>query len=200
MPLSEDQQPLIATLKRVAYQLKLMGVPFVLAGSFAVYARGGQPVDHDVDFLIKAEDAERVLAGLVEAGFRAEVPPEGWLVKVYEADRLVDLIYTPVQQPVTDETLADSDVLPVNAVHMPVLSATQLMIHKMLTWTTHHCDFSRGLPVARSLREQIDWARVQRDTAHSPFARAFMVLLDGLDVLSLADISGISGSLREVVA
>jgi hypothetical protein len=105
-----------------------------------------------------------------------------------------------VQQPVTDATLADSDVLPVNAVHMPVLSATRLMIHKMLTWTTHHCDFSRGLPVARSLREQIDWARVQRETAHSPFARAFMVLLDGLDVVSLAEISGISGSLREVVA
>jgi hypothetical protein len=200
MPLAEEKQPLVATLKKVAYQLKLLEVPFALAGSFAVYARGGQPVDHDVDFLIKAEDAERALAGLVEAGFRAEVPPEGWLVKVYEDDQLVDLIFTPVQQPVTDATLADSDVLPVNAVHMPVLSATRLMIHKMLTWTTHHCDFSRGLPVARSLREQIDWARVQRETAHSPFARAFMVLLDGLDVISLAEISGMSGSLREVVA
>ena len=200
MPLAEDKQPLVATLKKVAYQLKVLDVPFALAGSFAVYARGGQPVDHDVDFLIKAEDAERALTGLVEAGFRAEVPPEGWLVKVFEDDRLVDLIFTPVQQPVTDATLADSDILPVNAVHMPVLSATRLMIHKMLTWTTHHCDFSRGLPVARSLREQIDWARVQRETAHSPFARAFMVLLDGLDVVSLAEISGISGSLREVVA
>src|SRR4029450_12413415 len=88
MPLPEAQQPLIATLKRVAPQLKQLGVPFALAGSFAVYARGGQPVDHDVDFIIRAEDAEKVLTGLVEAGFRAEVPPEGWLVKVYEDDRL----------------------------------------------------------------------------------------------------------------
>jgi hypothetical protein len=200
MPLAEDKQPLVATLKKVAYQLKVLDVPFALAGSFAVYARGGQPVDHDVDFLIKAEDAERALTGLVEAGFRAEVPPEGWLVKVYEDDRLVDLIFTPVQRPVTDEILADTDILPVNAVHMPVLSATQLMIHKMLTWNTHHCDFARGLPTARSLREQIDWGRVQRETAHSPFARAFMVLLDGLDVISLAEISGISGTLREAVA
>jgi hypothetical protein len=200
MPLSEDMQPLMATLKKVAYQLKQLGVPFALAGSFAVYARGGQPVDHDVDFLIMADDADRVLTALVDAGFRGEVPPEGWLVKVFEEDRLVDLIYTPVQRPVTTETLADVDVLPVGAVHMPVLSASQLMIHKMLTWTTHHCDFSRGLPVARSLREQIDWARVQRETAHSPFARAFMVLLDGLDVISLPEISGISGSIREAVA
>jgi hypothetical protein len=200
MPLSEDMQPLMATLKKVAYQLKQLGVPFALAGSFAVYARGGQPVDHDVDFLIMPDDADRVLTALVEAGFHGEVPPEGWLVKVFEEDRLVDLIYTPVQRPVTAETLADVDMLPVGAVHMPVLSASQLMIHKMLTWTTHHCDFARGLPVARSLREQIDWARVQRETAHSPFARAFMVLLDGLDVISLAEISGISGSLREAAA
>ena len=197
MPLPEDKQPLIATLKRVAAQLKQLGVPFALAGSFAVYARGGQPCDHDVDFIIKAEDAEKILTHLVEAGFRAEVPPEGWLVKVYEDDRLVDLIYTPVQRPVTDETLADVDILSVNAVHMPVLSATELMIHKMLTWSTHYCDFARGLPTARSLREQIDWTRVQRETAHSPFARAFLVLLDGLEVISLADLAI---PLREVVA
>ena len=195
MPLPEDKQPLIATLKRVAYQLKQLGVPFALAGSFAVYARGGQPCDHDVDFIIRAEDAEKILTHLVEAGFRAEVPPEGWLVKVYEDDRLVDLIYTPVQRPVTDETLADVDILSVNAVHMPVLSATELMIHKALTWSTHYCDFARGLPLARSLREQIDWARVQRETAHSPFARAFLVLLDGLEVISLADLA----PLREAV-
>jgi len=186
-PVPEDRQPLIATLKRVAYHLKQIGVPFALAGSFAVYARGGQPVDHDVDFLIREEDASTVLAALVDVGFRGEVPPEGWLVKVYEGDQLVDLIYTPVQRPVTDETLVDVDILAVNAVHMPVLSATELMIHKVLTWSTHNCDYARGLPVARSLREQIDWGRVYRETIHSPFAYAFLVLLDRLEVISLAE-------------
>jgi hypothetical protein len=204
MPVPEDQQPLVGALKRVAYHLKQLGVPFALAGSFAVYARGGQPCDHDVDFLIREKDAEAVLTGLVEVGFRAEVPPEGWLVKVFEDDHLVDLIYNPVQRPVTDETLADVDILPVNAVHMPVLSASELMIHKMLTWSTHYCDFARGLPVARSLREQIDWARVQRETAHSPFAHAFLVLLDRLEVISLADTVGSAAGagprrLKEVV-
>jgi hypothetical protein len=203
MPVPEDKQPLIGTLKRVAYHLKQIGVPFALAGSFAVYARGGQPVDHDVDFLIREQDAEKVLTALVEAGLRAEVPPEGWLVKVYEGEQLVDLIFTPVQRPVTDETLADTEVLAVNAVHMPVLSATELMIHKMLTWSTHNCDFARGLPIARSLREQIEWDRVRRETDHSPFAHAFMVLLDRLDVISLqAGAAGAAGAwhLKEVVA
>lgn len=187
MPVPEDRQPLIATLKRVAYHLKQMGTPFALGGSFAVYARGGGFCDHDVDFLIKQEDADRVLTGLVEVGFRGEVPSEGWLVKVYEEDRLVDLIYTPVQRPVTDATLADTDVLPVNACHMPVLSATQLMIHKILPFGPHSCDFSRALPVARALREQVDWARVAKETAHSPYAQTFLVLLDRLNIISLVE-------------
>jgi hypothetical protein len=189
MPFVEDKDPLIRTLKRVAYHLKELDVPFALAGSLAVYARGGGPVDHDVDFLIKEEDADRVLAGLTDAGFRAVRPPEGWLVKVYEEDRLVDLIFSPVQRPVTDETLADTDVLPVNACHMPVLSATELMIHKLLSMGVQYCDFTRALPVARSLREQIDWGRVERETAHSPYAAAFMVLLDRLEVISLAELN-----------
>ena len=56
MGLPEEDQPLVGTLKRVAYQLKQLGVPFALAGSFAVYARGGEPVDHDVDFVILPDD------------------------------------------------------------------------------------------------------------------------------------------------
>jgi hypothetical protein len=189
MPLLDESETLIQTLKRVAYHLKRMGVPFALAGSFAVYARGGRPGDHDVDFLIKQEDAERALAGLCEVGFRGYVPPEGWLVKVYDEDRLVDLIFSPVQRPVTDETLADTDVLSVDACHMPVLSATELMIHKVLSFGPHYCDYTRALPVARSLREQIDWSRVSREISHSPYAQAFMVLLDRLNVVSLSETS-----------
>lgn len=183
MTAPEDRQPLIGTLKKVAYHLKDAGIPFALAGSFAVYARGGESVDHDIDFVIKQEDADRVLSTLAEAGFRPVVPPEGWLVKVFEADRLVDLIFTPVQRPVTDATLADTDVIAVNACHMPVLPATELMIHKVLTWSAHYCDFARGLPVARSLREQIDWPTVYAETADSPYAQAFLVLLDKLGVI-----------------
>jgi hypothetical protein len=195
MAIPEDQQPLIATLKKAAYQLKETEIPFCLAGGFAVYARGGESVDHDIDFLVKEEDAERALAALTEVGFKGEVPPEGWLVKAFDEDRLIDMIYKPVQRPVTDATLADTDVIAVNACHMPVLSATELMIHKMLTWSAHYCDFARGLPVARSLREQIDWSRVLRETEQSPYAHAFLVLIDRLGVISLDELQ-----LKEVSA
>jgi hypothetical protein len=181
---TEDRQPLIQTLKRVASTLQQANIPFALAGSFAVYARGGNSCDHDVDFLIRERDVETAIDALVEVGFRAERPPEDWLVKVYDDELLVDLIFRPVQRPVTDETLADCDILPVNACHMPVLSATQLMIHKIMSFGPHYCDFTRALPVARSIREQIDWAAVRQETAPSPYAQAFLTLADQLGIVA----------------
>jgi hypothetical protein len=176
---------LATTLKRVASVLKQSDIPFALGGSFAVYAHGGHSSDHDVDFLIREQDKERALEELSAVGFETEQPPEDWLVKVYDDGRMVDLIYRPVESPVTDATLADTVMRPVEAINMPVLSATQLMAHKLLSYTQHYCDFATGLPVARSLREQIDWERVRRETAQSPYAEAFLVLLDRLDVVPL---------------
>ena len=165
--------------------LKQAEIPFALGGSFAVYAHGGHSSDHDVDFLIREQDDDRALEALVAAGFTAERPPEDWLVKVYDErpDGGPDL--PAGRAPVTDETFADTVVRPVDAIHMPVLSATQLMVHKLLSFSQHYCDFARGLPLARSLREQIDWDRVRKETAQSPYAEAFLVLLDRLDVVPL---------------
>ena len=175
---------LVITLKRVASVLKQAEVPFALGGSFAVYAHGGHSSDHDVDFLIREQDKARALEELAAVGFEVVQPPEDWLVKVFDEGRMVDLIYRPVESPVTDATLRDTVMRPVEAINMPVLSATQLMIHKLLSYTQHYCDFATGLPVARSLREQIDWDRVRRETAKSPYAEAFLVLLDRLDVVA----------------
>jgi Uncharacterised nucleotidyltransferase len=185
---------LATTLKRVASVLKQAEIPFALGGSFAVYAHGGHSSDHDVDFLIREQDKERALEELAAVGFEVEQPPEDWLVKVYDDGRMVDLIYRPIESPVTDETLADTVVLTVEAIAMPVLSATQLMVHKLMSYTQHYCDFATGLPVARSLREQIDWDRVRRETAHSPYAEAFLVLLDRLQVVPLPTEDGTTAS------
>ncbi|WP_051808766.1 nucleotidyltransferase [Actinoplanes subtropicus] len=175
---------LATALKRVAAALKAADIPFALGGSFAVYAHGGHSSDHDVDFLLREQDKDAALKALAEAGFRTEQPPEDWLVKVYDdEDRMVDLIYRPIETPVTDETLRDTEMISVEAINMPVISASQLMIHKLLSYSQHYCDFATGFPVARSLREQIDWARVRRETAHSPYAEAFLMLLDRLDVV-----------------
>ena len=77
---SDDQfERILGAMKVAAAALRDGGIPFALAGGLAVYARGGPPTEHDVDFLIREEDAERAVELLRDAGFRAERPPEGWL-------------------------------------------------------------------------------------------------------------------------
>jgi hypothetical protein len=66
---------------------------------------------------------------------------------------------------------------------MPVLAATDIVVTKLMALDEHYCDFSRMLPVARALREQVDWATVRREVAGNDFAVVFLQLLDRLDVL-----------------
>ena len=80
---TEDQpfSQMEASLKKAAAALREAGVPFLLGGSLASWARGGLETTHDLDFMIKPEDAERALAALEAAGMKREEPPEEWLVK-----------------------------------------------------------------------------------------------------------------------
>ncbi|NUO60049.1 MAG: hypothetical protein HOV71_14685 [Hamadaea sp.] len=177
-----EDEVLIEALKVAASVLKSAEIPFVLAGGYAVYAHGGASSDHDVDFLIKAEDVDRSLEAMTAAGLKTHRPPEDWLVKAYHEGTLVDLIHRPVDREVDDDTLADSTVMKVAALSMPVLSPTTLMVHKLLTFNEHYCDYSKGLPLARSLRERIDWSRVRRETKESPYAAAFIRLAELLEI------------------
>ena len=53
--------------------------------------------------------------------------------------------------------------------------------------------------IARSLREQVDWEVVRSRTGESPFARTFFVLLEELDIVSLADAGRRSGARIKVM-
>jgi predicted nucleotidyltransferase len=184
--MSEEQDRLREALKRVAVALKQGDVPFALGGGYAGWALGGPEPEHDVDFLVAQDEAARAEQVLAEAGLRVEHPPEDWLFKVYDGDAMVDLIFVvngvPVEQPLLDR----SDEVEVLSVRMPVLSATDLIVTKMLALTEHACDFGKVLPSARALREQVDWAGVREQTAHVPYASSLLFLLDELGVTPAA--------------
>ena len=82
---------LLGSMKRAAGALRDAEVPFALGGGLAVWARGGPRTEHDVDFFVKPEDAQRAQTILTSIGMRAERPPEGWLLKAYDGDILIDL-------------------------------------------------------------------------------------------------------------
>ena len=181
--LDEEFRRLLETMKKAGGALRDAEVPHALGGGLACWARGGPESEHDVDFLVKPEDAERALAALAEAGLRPERPPEGWLLKAYDGDVLVDLIFAPQGGEVDDATLERAEALEVHAMRVPVIPLEDVLVQKLLALTEQEPDYSSVLEIARALREQIDWDEVRRRTNGYPFAEAFFTLLDELQIV-----------------
>jgi hypothetical protein len=184
--MTSEEQPFAdieATLKKAAAALRAAGVPFLLGGSLASWARGGPETRHDLDLMIKREDVERAVAALTDGGLRAEDPPEEWLVKTWDGDVLVDLIFAPKGLTVDDDVIARGEEMPVLSMQMRVMALEDVLITKLMAITEHHLRYESPLAIARALREQVDWPQVRAATASSPFARAFFVLLEGLEIV-----------------
>jgi predicted nucleotidyltransferase len=184
--MDSDEQPFAEiehALKRAAAALREAGVPFLLGGSLASWARGGPETRHDLDLMIKPEDVERAVEALTEAGMRSERPPEEWLVKVWDGDTLIDLIYCPKGLPMDDDVIARGEELSVLGMEIRVMALEDVMATKLMALTEHSLRYEGLLQIARALREQIDWDTVRARTESSPFARAFFVLLEGLEIL-----------------
>jgi hypothetical protein len=183
---SDDFPDLIDAMKRAAAALRDAEVPYMLGGGLAAWARGGPPTEHDVDFFVREEDAERALDALVAAGMRPERPPEGWLLKAWADGTLIDLIFRPSGGPIDDGYFERAEEMEVSAQRMPVASLEDVMTTKLMALNEQEPDLASVLELARSLREQIDWNEVRARTAENPFARAFFTLVEELGVVEAA--------------
>jgi hypothetical protein len=181
--LDAEFERLIATMKRAAAELRDARIPHALGGGLACWARGGPQTEHDVDFVVKPEDAQRAQAALGEAGFRTETPPEPWLLKAFDGDILVDLIFDPQGGPIDDALLARCEEIEVSAMPVRVLPLEDVLVQKLLALSEQEPDYTSVLEIARALREQVDWDEVRTRTEGSPFAAAFFTLLEELEIL-----------------
>jgi hypothetical protein len=183
---SDNFPELIESMKAGAAALREAGIPYLLGGGLAAWARGGPPTEHDVDFFVRPEDAERALDALVEAGMKPERPPEGWLLKAHHGDTLIDLIFRPAAGEIDDGFFERSEEMEVAAQTMPVASLADVMTTKLMALSEQEPDFTSVLELARSLREQIDWEFVRTHTRESAFARSFFTLVEELGVVEPA--------------
>ncbi|MFL5834359.1 MAG: nucleotidyltransferase [Solirubrobacterales bacterium] len=183
---SEVAEELTDSLKRAVAAIEEQGVPYLLGGGLGCWARGGPPSSNDIDLMVKPEDAERAQEALAEAGMRPESPPEQWLLKAYDGDILIDLIFEPSGMQIDDEVIARGDKLSVMAMNIRVMNLNDILITKLMALDEHSVDYGDLILITRSLREQIDWARIREETASSPFAVAFFALADGLGICPAA--------------
>jgi hypothetical protein len=184
------------TFKRTVATLDAAEVPFLLGGSLASWARGGPRTHNDLDFMVRPQDAERALEALADAGMRPERPSEDWLLKAWDGEVLVDLIYRPKGLEIGDAVLARGEMLDVAAMRVRVMALEDVLTSKLLTLGEHTLDFESPLQIVRSLREQIDLDQVRARTSDSPYARAFFGLLEELGVVDRTAPTAVPGSAR----
>lgn len=175
-------EPLTDSLKRAAAALEAQRVPFLLGGGLGCWARGGPPSSNDIDLMLKRVDAERALEALAAVGMRPERPPEQWLLKAWDGELLIDLIFEPAGIRITDAVIERGDELGVAGMQIPVMALDDILVTKLFALDEHSADYRDVLQIARSLREQIDWPALRERTSSSPFAAAFFTLADGLQI------------------
>ena len=130
--LPDNFHHLLDTMKRASARLREAEIEFMLGGGLAIWARGGPPTDHDVDFYLRERDVESAFEVLVDAGFRGERPPEEWLLKIWDGDHLVDLIHRPAGGEIDDEHFARASELEVSAQRVLVASIDDVLVMKLL--------------------------------------------------------------------
>jgi hypothetical protein len=175
-------EALIESLKKTAAALEADGVPYLLGGGLGCWARGGPPSSNDVDLMLRREDADRALAALQRQGMRTERPPEQWLVKAWDGEVMIDLIFEPAGVRVTDQVLERGEDLNVGGMRVRAMALDDIFVTKLLAIDEHCADYTSILAIARALREQIEWHSLRERTASSPFAAAFFTLADGLEL------------------
>src|SRR3954468_19484939 len=145
-------EDLLDAMMHVAAALRDAEVPYLLAGSFAVWARGGPAHDTDLDFAVKPEDMERAIEALEAAGMEQKPTPEEWLKKVCDRDVQVDLIHNPAGLEIDDEVMGRGDDIEVSGMTFRVMAVDDVMTTKLFAFKEHYLDSESPPEGARMLR------------------------------------------------
>jgi hypothetical protein len=180
---SAPAEQLTDAMMRVAAALRDADIPYLLAGSFAAWARGAPAHETDLDFVVKPEDADHAVGVLVDAGMDSHEAPEEWLRKVRDGDVIVDVIFDPAGLVVDDKTMERGDDIEVGGMTFRVMAVDDVMTTKLFAFKEHYLDYESSLEMARVLREQIDWDLQRERCAGYAYAKPFFTLLEELGVI-----------------
>lgn len=80
-------------LREAVESLDRSGYDFLVLGGLASSLVGRPRWTHDIDFLVRADDARSVLAAMRQAGFETEETDPVWIYKAFKHDVMVDIIF-----------------------------------------------------------------------------------------------------------
>ena len=80
-------------LREAVETVERAGFPFLVLGGLASALVGRPRWTHDIDFLVRPDDARDVLSALRSAGFTTEETDPVWIYKAFKHDVMVDVIF-----------------------------------------------------------------------------------------------------------
>lgn len=82
-----------------------LGIDYLLIGGLGVAAYGHNRWTHDIDYMVRPNDAAAALRALEKRGFTVEETEPSWLYKGFLDDVMVDLIFRSSGDVVLDPTM-----------------------------------------------------------------------------------------------
>lgn len=98
-------------LKEAVTTVERAGYRFLVLGGLASSLVGRPRWTHDIDFLVRPDDAAGVLRALRAAGFETEETDPVWLYKAFKQDIMVDVIFMVTGGIYLDQEMEQRSVL-----------------------------------------------------------------------------------------
>ncbi len=143
-------------------QLKESGIPFLVAGTYAVSSYTGiQRPTKDIDVFCRAGDYPRILNHFVGKGYEAEIEDDRWLGKVRKGPLFFDVIFNSMTNltPVNDRWFADAHTAEVLGIEVLITPPTELIWSKAFVQHRYKYDGADVAHIILRQNESIDWKR-----------------------------------------
>lgn len=133
-----DKDVLVRILGEAVQAVEGEGIDYVVLGGVVAALAGRPRVTHDIDLLVRGEDARPALAALREVGFTTDETEPQWLFKAVKDGVLVDVIFRASGDVmINDEMLERAEVREFEGVRVRAIPVEDFIIIKALSHEEH---------------------------------------------------------------
>ncbi|MDB4952291.1 MAG: hypothetical protein JWM27_4940 [Gemmatimonadetes bacterium] len=156
--------------KRALQALNEAGVPYVVAGAYAIYEHTGiYRKTKDLDLFVGPGDVVRAMETLKGVGFRARLEQSHWLAKALDGELFIDIIYGMGNglALIDPDWHAHSTPAILAATPVRVAPPEELIWHRLFINERHRHDMADIVHLILTLGHRMDWRRLVDKTGRN---------------------------------
>ncbi|MDQ6886798.1 MAG: nucleotidyltransferase family protein [Gemmatimonadota bacterium] len=168
--------------KRILHALNAAGIPYVVAGAYAIHAHTGiYRETKDLDVFVEPDQLVPAMRALKAAAFTTRLEQPHWLAKAISGDHFCDIIYGMGNglALIDHDWYRHSRPAILAATPVRVAPAEELLWHRLFINERHRHDMADILHLIMVVGARLDWHRIlDRTGIHWPLLLAQLQLFD----------------------